>query len=94
MIDLKEMAKSFGIKLEEIENEIADLIATGNINAKIDSHSKVLYAKQDNEKIQSFKKGVELGKTFIRETQNLLLRIKLNKEKKVLLPPKKDKQFY
>ena len=43
VIDLREIAKAFDISLERIEAEIADLIISKQIQAKIDSHSKVLF---------------------------------------------------
>src|SRR5579875_1799900 len=41
VIDLREIAKAFDLPLEIIESEIADLIVSKHIQAKIDSHSKV-----------------------------------------------------
>jgi COP9 signalosome complex subunit 1 len=41
VIDLREIAKAFDISVEKIESEIAELIVTKKIQAKIDSHSKV-----------------------------------------------------
>jgi len=41
VIDLREIAKAFNIGVEKIEEEIADLIISKSIQAKIDSHSKV-----------------------------------------------------
>ena len=41
VIDLREIAKAFNLSVEQIESEIADLIVNKQIQAKIDSHSKV-----------------------------------------------------
>ena len=41
VIDMREIAKAFNLTIEQIEVEIADLIVTNKIQAKIDSHSKV-----------------------------------------------------
>lgn len=43
VIDMSEIAKAFDLSIEQIEAEIADLIVTKKIQAKIDSHSKVRY---------------------------------------------------
>lgn len=43
VIDMREIAKAFDLSIEQIEAEIADLIVTKKIQAKIDSHSKVRY---------------------------------------------------
>ena len=41
VIDLREISKAFNLPIERIETEIADLIINKQIQAKIDSHSKV-----------------------------------------------------
>jgi hypothetical protein len=38
---MREIAKAFDLSIEQIEYEIADLIVSKKIQAKIDSHSKV-----------------------------------------------------
>lgn len=91
IIDLKEMAQNFNMSVQDVENEVADLIVDGDIQAKIDNHNKLLYARQDNEKMKSFQRAIKLGKHFIGETEGMLLRLKLIKEKNVLVPPKTNK---
>ena len=39
---MREIAKAFDLSVEQVEQEIAHLIVTKQIQAKIDSHSKVL----------------------------------------------------
>jgi len=41
VIDMREIAKAFELTVEKVETEIAHLIVTKQIQAKIDSHSKV-----------------------------------------------------
>jgi histone acetyltransferase (RNA polymerase elongator complex component) len=41
VIDMREIAKAFDLSVEQVEQEIAHLIVTKQIQAKIDSHSKV-----------------------------------------------------
>ena len=41
VIDMNEIAKAFDLSIEQIEAEIAELIVSKKIQAKIDSHSKV-----------------------------------------------------
>jgi hypothetical protein len=41
VIDMREIAKAFNLSIEQIEYEIAELIVSKKIQAKIDSHSKV-----------------------------------------------------
>ena len=45
------------------------------IQAKIDSHSKLLYSRKDNETMNSYKEAVGLGRKFILETEMALLRV-------------------
>ena len=42
IIDLREIAKAFNMTIDEIEGEISELIVNKLIQAKIDSHSKVI----------------------------------------------------
>jgi len=58
VIDLREIAKAFDMSLESIESEIAELIVAKQIFAKIDSHSKLLYSRKDNETLNSYKEAV------------------------------------
>lgn len=69
VIDLREIAKAFNISLEKIEEEIADLIVSKQIQAKIDSHSKLLYSRKENDMINSYKEAIDLGETFIKNTE-------------------------
>lgn len=41
VIDLREIAKAFDLTIDRVEAEIAELIVSKQIQAKIDSHSKV-----------------------------------------------------
>mmetsp|Transcript_3698 Transcript_3698/g.3631 ORF Transcript_3698/g.3631 Transcript_3698/m.3631 type:complete len:181 (-) Transcript_3698:35-577(-) len=84
VIDLREIAKEFNLSLELIEAEIANLIVNKKIQAKIDSHSKLLYSRKDNETLNSYKETVDLGRQFIQDTEVALLRIQLIQKKKIL----------
>ena len=65
VINMREISKAFGLSLEQIESEIAELIVAKEIQSKIDSHSKLLYSRKDNETLNSYKDAVELGNKFI-----------------------------
>lgn len=94
VIDLREIAKEFNLKIETIERDIADLIVNQRIQAKIDSHSKVnifeiiyfqlLYSRKDNATLNSYKEAVLLGRKFIQNTECSLLKIQMLKSNKVL----------
>jgi len=63
------------LSIEQIEKEIADLIVNKQIQAKIDSHSKLLYSRKDNETMNSYKEAMLIGRKFISETEAMLLKI-------------------
>lgn len=48
MIDMNEIATAFGLPLDEIERNLSDLITSGTIKAKIDSHKKLLISRKEN----------------------------------------------
>lgn len=77
VIDLREIAKAFDESVEKIESEVAELILQKKIQAKIDSNSKLLYSRKDNETLNSYKQTVALGRLFIQETENALLRVQV-----------------
>lgn len=55
---MREIAKAFDLSIQQIEHEIAELIVSKKIQAKIDSHSKLLYSRKDNETLNSYKEAV------------------------------------
>jgi hypothetical protein len=42
VLDMREISKEFGIALDELEVELAQLITSGKIKCKIDSYQKLL----------------------------------------------------
>jgi COP9 signalosome complex subunit 1 len=77
IIDMNEIAAAFGLSLDEIERNLSELITSGKIKAKIDSHNKQLISRKENVQVESYKKAVALGDTFIRETEDQLLKIEM-----------------
>ncbi|CDW76767.1 cop9 signalosome complex subunit 1 [Stylonychia lemnae] len=102
VIDMREIAKAFDLSIEQIEAEIADLIVSKKIQAKIDSHSKLLYSRKDNDTLNSYKEAVALGRMFIRETEQAILRVQAFQMNKVLkgqnlgltMEPSNDQHMY
>jgi COP9 signalosome complex subunit 1 len=70
VIDMNEIAAAFGLPLDEIERNLSELITSGSIKAKIDSHNKLLISRKENVQVESYKKAVALGDAFIRETED------------------------
>ena len=94
VIDMREISKAFELSIVQVEAEIAELIVSKQIQAKIDSHSKVrlyqlitpqlLYSKKDNETLNSYKEAVELGRKFIEDTEAALLHVLVLQKNKTL----------
>lgn len=68
------MAESFNSTLPDLENELMKLILDGCIQARIDSHNKVLLAQDVDQRSQIFSKAVEMGNMYQRRAKMLLLR--------------------
>ena len=71
-VDLTEMAKSFGMSLEDIESAVANLIVEGDVKGRIDSYNKVLHKVDDNYSFKSFGKALTAGDEFLKNVELLL----------------------
>lgn len=81
-VKLKKMAADFGAdSVEALENEVAQLIMTGKLKARIDSLSKVLHARHADTRHETYEKVLVMGQKFAREVQSLMLRASLHKNK-------------
>jgi len=76
-VDLTRMAAAFNREVMDLEKELAKLIMAGMIPARIDSQNKVLYARHADQRHATFKKALQMGEEYMRETQALLLRLNL-----------------
>lgn len=72
--DMRTMALAFNRTVDELENEVMQLILDGQIQARIDSHKKILYAKNVDPRIVTFEKAINIGKEYQRRTKILILR--------------------
>ena len=72
--DLRKMAESFNSTLPDLENELMKLILDGCIQARIDSHNKVLLAQDVDQRSQIFSKAVDMCDMYQRRAKMLLLR--------------------
>ena len=88
VVDMNEIAKAFGIPLGQIEKDLATLITQGHIRAKIDSFKKLLHSRKENTQLHMYQNAKELGENYIRDTEQMLLKVHLLKEKVILKPPK------
>jgi len=72
--DLHKMANSFNTSVSSLENELMKLILDGSIQARIDSHNKVLLAQNVDQRSQTFSKAVEMAELYQRRAKMLVLR--------------------
>jgi len=72
--DLHKMANSFNTTVTDLENELMKLILDGSIQARIDSHNKVLLAQDIDQRSQIFSKAVEMSELYQRRAKMLVLR--------------------
>lgn len=77
--DMIRMASSFNRSYTDLENEIMQLILDGKIQARIDSHNKILVAKETDQRGLSFQKAIEVGKQYQRLLRYLILRSAMQK---------------
>ncbi|KAF7495673.1 COP9 signalosome complex subunit 1 [Sarcoptes scabiei] len=72
--DLHLMASAFNTTVSGIENELTNLILKGQIQARIDSHNKILYAQKTDPRLLTFKMVLEKGREFEMKTKSIILR--------------------
>jgi COP9 signalosome complex subunit 1 len=78
--DMRKMSEAFNCSVAALENEIMQLILDGQIQARIDSHNKILYAKNADQRSSTFEKAINVGKEFQRRTRMLVLRTAMLKK--------------
>lgn len=72
--DMHRMAAAFNTDVKSLEDEIMLLILDGQIQARIDSQNKILYAKDIDPRTVTFEKAIQIGKECHLRTKALLLR--------------------
>ncbi|CAL4063569.1 unnamed protein product, partial [Meganyctiphanes norvegica] len=87
--DLEKMATAFNTTVGALEDELMVLILEGQIQARIDSHNKILYAKAVEERSVTFERSVEMGREHVMRVKGLILRSALIKNQiHVKSPPR------
>lgn len=76
-VDMVEMAKAFDMTVLSLEKELADLIVSGSISARIDSHNKRLHATESDQRSATFTKSYHAGDAFRSQAMAMLLRVNL-----------------
>ncbi|XP_050392153.1 COP9 signalosome complex subunit 1 isoform X1 [Patella vulgata] len=88
--DMRKMASAFNTTLPALEDELMQLILEGQIKARIDSHNKILYAKDIDERSTTFEKAVAMGKEYQRRSKALILRSAVIKNQIHVKSPPRD----
>lgn len=71
---MQQMATAFNTTVDDLEREVINLIYDGHIKARIDSHRKILFAKNTDPRTQAFEKAISMGKLWQRQTRALISR--------------------
>uniref|UniRef100_A0A3Q3IJK8 PCI domain-containing protein n=1 Tax=Monopterus albus TaxID=43700 RepID=A0A3Q3IJK8_MONAL len=91
--DMTKMAQAFNTTVAALEDELTQLILEGLINARIDSHSKILYARDVDQRSTTFEKSLHMGKEFQRRAKAMILRAAvLRNQIHVKSPPREGSQ--
>ncbi|KAM4844629.1 COP9 signalosome complex subunit 1 isoform 2-T2 [Thomomys bottae] len=91
--DMHKMATAFNTTVAALEDELTQLILEGLINARIDSHSKILYARDVDQRSTTFERSLLMGKEFQRRATGLILRAAvLRSQIHVKSPPREGSQ--
>uniref|UniRef100_A0A8C6KWZ1 G protein pathway suppressor 1 n=1 Tax=Nothobranchius furzeri TaxID=105023 RepID=A0A8C6KWZ1_NOTFU len=91
--DMTKMAQAFNTTVLALEDELTQLILEGLVNARIDSHSKILYARDVDQRSTTFEKSLHMGKEFQRRAKAMILRAAvLRNQIHVKSPPREGSQ--
>ncbi|KAK6920195.1 Proteasome component (PCI) domain [Dillenia turbinata] len=78
-VDLHMMANAFKTSVSGLEKELEALITDNQIQARIDSHNKILYARHADQRNATFQRVLQTGSEFDRDVRAMLLRTSLLK---------------
>ncbi|KAI2809698.1 hypothetical protein RDWZM_003104 [Blomia tropicalis] len=85
--DLVLMARSFNTTITLLEDELMQLILDGQIQARIDSHNKILYAKDSDERLTTFENSLEMGRKWQMKTAAFILRAACSRNGHIVVSP-------
>jgi len=76
-VQMPMMAQAFSTTVPALQKELTELIMKKDIKARIDSHNKIVYARQADQEVSTFHKALQTGLEYERQTKALLLRLDL-----------------
>jgi COP9 signalosome complex subunit 1 len=71
------MAQVFSCTVVDLESQLAQLISTNQLDARIDSQNKSLRANDTNERQRVYKNAIEVGTKYLLEAKLNTIRTKL-----------------
>jgi len=78
-VSLHSMAEAFNTNVDGIQSEVAQLVNKRQLDAKIDSHKKVLHVRHANQRKATYQNAMRVSQDFLDTTQALVLRMNLLK---------------
>eukprot|EP00929_Paragymnodinium_shiwhaense_P113027 TRINITY_DN81292_c0_g1_i1.p1 TRINITY_DN81292_c0_g1~~TRINITY_DN81292_c0_g1_i1.p1 ORF type:complete len:458 (+),score=86.86 TRINITY_DN81292_c0_g1_i1:107-1375(+) len=78
-VSLHSMAEAFNTDVDGIQAEVAQLVSKGQLDAKIDSHKKILHVRHSNQRKATYQNALRVSQDFLDTTQALILRMNLLK---------------
>ncbi|CAL9206774.1 unnamed protein product [Musa hybrid cultivar] len=88
-VDLHTMAGAFKTSVAGLEKELEALITDDKIQARIDSHNKILYARHADQRNATFQRVLQTGVEFERDGRSMLMRANLIKQESILRAARK-----
>ncbi|XP_051147030.1 COP9 signalosome complex subunit 1-like [Andrographis paniculata] len=73
-MDIRMMANAFKLSVTEMEKELEGLITKNIIQAKIDSHNKILYGRHADQRKGTFQRVLRVANKFDQDVRAMLLR--------------------
>ncbi|KAM5536787.1 hypothetical protein V8D89_009505 [Ganoderma adspersum] len=87
-IRLERMSQAFGWSVGELEQQVVQLIQSGEIKARVDRQNKILKAKETDQRAALFARAIKNGQGMQAANRKLLLRMRLQQADLVVKPPK------
>jgi len=78
-VSLHSMAEAFNTDVEGIQAEVAQLVSKRQLDAKIDSHKKILHVRHSDQRKATYNNAMRVSQDFLDTTQALILRMNLLK---------------
>ena len=83
---LQRMATAFNTSVSDLEDELTTLILEGHMQARIDSHNKIVFAACVEERSVTFQRTLEVGQQHIDRLHMLILRAALKRQQMHVKP--------